>query len=57
MYERLSDLVDCLPVSQGIWKCKGLESGTEFSEVDLSEREWTDYDEKVGMQNRLIMAK
>ena len=33
---------------QGIWKCKGVESGTVFSEVDLTEGEWTDYDEKVG---------
>ncbi|KAI5123628.1 hypothetical protein M0805_003442 [Coniferiporia weirii] len=32
---------------QGIWKCKGVESGTIFSEVDLSEHEWTDYDEKA----------
>jgi hypothetical protein len=34
---------------QGIWKCVGAESGTVFSEVDLSEGEWTDYDEKVGI--------
>lgn len=34
---------------QGIWKCKGIESGTPFSEVDLIEGEWTDYDEKVGV--------
>jgi hypothetical protein len=32
--------------SQGIWKCAGL-SGTPFPEVDLSEKEWNDYDEKV----------
>ncbi|EJD03985.1 DUF866-domain-containing protein, partial [Fomitiporia mediterranea MF3/22] len=31
----------------GIWKCKGTESGTIFSEVDLTEGEWTDYDEKA----------
>ncbi|KAH8120289.1 hypothetical protein DFH11DRAFT_1559342 [Phellopilus nigrolimitatus] len=32
---------------KGIWKCKGTESGTVFTDVDLSEREWTDYDEKA----------
>jgi hypothetical protein len=31
---------------QGVWKCVGVDSGTVFDEVDLSE-EWTDYDEKV----------
>ncbi|TFK77183.1 DUF866-domain-containing protein [Pluteus cervinus] len=31
---------------RGIWKCKGTESGTLFPEVDLSEGEWTEYDEK-----------
>lgn len=33
--------------SQGTWKCVGAESGTAFPEVDLSEGEWVDYDEKV----------
>lgn len=32
---------------RGIWKCAGLESGTVFPEVDLSEGEWVDYDEKA----------
>lgn len=32
---------------QGTWKCVGLESGTVFSEVDMDEGEWVDYDEKV----------
>jgi len=31
---------------RGIWKCVGSESGMAFPEVDLSEGEWTDYDEK-----------
>jgi len=34
---------------QGTWKCVGSESGTQFMEVDLSEKEWTDYDEKAKM--------
>lgn len=34
-------------VTQGVWKCIGAESGTVFSEVDLDEGEWVDYDEKV----------
>ncbi|KAI0361320.1 DUF866-domain-containing protein [Trametes cingulata] len=40
---------------RGIWKCVGIESGTVFSEVDLEEGEWVDYDEKaaqpVGVSN------
>ena len=31
---------------QGTWKCVGVESGSPF-ELDLSEGEWVDYDEKV----------
>lgn len=34
---------------QGIWKCKGAESETVFDEVDLSEGEWVDYDEKASL--------
>ncbi|CUA72401.1 UPF0587 protein [Rhizoctonia solani] len=32
---------------RGIWTCKGVESGTVFDEVDLDEKEWTDYDPKA----------
>lgn len=32
---------------QGTWKCVGVESGTVFDDVDLTEGEWTDYDEKT----------
>nr|CAG4636641.1 EOG090X0HQJ [Eubosmina coregoni] len=28
------------------WLVEGLESGTKFSDIDLSEKEWADYDEK-----------
>jgi len=34
---------------QGIWQCVGKESRTSFPEVDLSEGEWTDYDEKAAL--------
>lgn len=34
---------------RGIWKCVGQESGTKFDEVDLEDREWTDYDEKASV--------
>ena len=27
---------------------EGRESGTEFNDVDLTEKEWADYDEKSG---------
>jgi len=40
---------------QGNWRCVGFESGTQFDEVDLTDNEWTDYDEKakvpVGVMN------
>jgi len=32
----------------GIWKCKG-SNGAVFSEVDLTEGEWNDYDEKAAL--------
>ncbi|KAF7347909.1 hypothetical protein MVEN_01548800 [Mycena venus] len=33
---------------RGIWKCKGMK-GTVFSDVDLEDGEWTDYDEKAAL--------
>ena len=41
---------------QGIWKCVGTK-GTVFSEVELVEGEWNDYDEKVNILNILYRAK
>ncbi|ETN40715.1 uncharacterized protein HMPREF1541_04995 [Cyphellophora europaea CBS 101466] len=32
----------------GEWEAKGVESGTLFTGIDLSEGEWFDYDEKAG---------
>ena len=30
------------------WSCQGVESGTKFGQIDLSEnKEWMDYDEKT----------
>nr|CAG4646690.1 EOG090X0HQJ [Macrothrix elegans] len=29
------------------WSVEGLESGTKFSDIDLSDKEWADYDEKA----------
>lgn len=34
-------------LTKGTWKCVGVESGTQFTEVSLDENEWVDYDEKV----------
>lgn len=31
---------------QGDWKASGLESGTKFTSIDLTEGEWFEYDEK-----------
>ncbi|CAL1546587.1 unnamed protein product [Lymnaea stagnalis] len=39
------------------WEAKGLESGTIFSEVDLKEREWFDYDEKAGQSVSITELK
>jgi len=32
---------------RGIWNCEGTGSGTKFTEVDLEDGEWVDYDEKA----------
>uniref|UniRef100_F1LFV1 Uncharacterized protein n=1 Tax=Ascaris suum TaxID=6253 RepID=F1LFV1_ASCSU len=32
---------------RGGWRAVGIESGTTFDDVDLSEKEWADYDEKA----------
>ncbi|KXL46457.1 hypothetical protein M433DRAFT_65643 [Acidomyces richmondensis BFW] len=32
----------------GAWKATGIESGTKFADIDLTEGEWFDYDEKAG---------
>jgi len=34
---------------RGNWKCVGQDSGTVFDDVELEEREWTDYDEKSSL--------
>jgi len=31
------------------WRCEGAESGTPFADVDLSEKEWVEYDEKAAL--------
>lgn len=31
-----------------MWKAKGVESNTSFHEIDLTEGDWFDYDEKAG---------
>ena len=36
-----------------MWKCVGVGSGTKFEDVDLSEGEWVDYDEKVAVHHPL----
>lgn len=33
---------------EGVWRAKGADSNTAFADVDLSEGEWFDYDEKAG---------
>ncbi|ELQ33953.1 DUF866 domain-containing protein [Pyricularia oryzae Y34] len=33
---------------EGNWLAEGVESGTKFTEIDLDEGEWFEYDEKAG---------
>lgn len=33
------------------WKAKGHESGTPFEDIDLTEGDWADYDEKVNARS------
>ena len=40
------ELVEFIP--EGLFSCKGAETSTVFEEVDLSEGEWYDYDERAG---------
>lgn len=40
--------------SQGEWEAQGIESGTKFTGIDLSEGEWFDYDEKAGEEVSII---
>lgn len=34
----------------GDWKARGLDSGTVFKDIDLTEGDWFDYDEKAGAE-------
>jgi hypothetical protein len=34
--------------ADGDWLATGLETGTKFEGIDLSEGEWYDYDDKAG---------
>ncbi|KAK0274424.1 hypothetical protein LTR35_011578 [Friedmanniomyces endolithicus] len=34
--------------ADGAWKATGVESGTKFADIDLTEGKWFDYDEKAG---------
>lgn len=37
-----------LTESQGDWLATGIDSGSKFTAIDLTEGEWFDYDEKAG---------
>jgi hypothetical protein len=43
--------------SQGEWKASGLESGTKFAGIDLTDGEWFDYDEKAGEEVSITNVK
>jgi hypothetical protein len=38
---------EVLKVLQGDWKAVGVESGTKFASIDLTEGDWYEYDEKA----------
>lgn len=46
-----------LTLIQGEWKATGLESGTQFSGIDLTDGEWFDYDEKAGEEVSITTVK
>lgn len=37
-------------IPEGRWQCVGSETNTPFTEVDLEDGEWYDYDEKAGSE-------
>lgn len=37
-------------IPEGRWQCVGAETNTSFTEVDLEDGEWYDYDEKAGSE-------
>ncbi|KAF1982907.1 DUF866-domain-containing protein [Aulographum hederae CBS 113979] len=41
----------------GDWQASGLDSSTKFTEIDLSEGDWFDYDEKAGDEVSIKDAK
>ncbi|KIW06581.1 uncharacterized protein PV09_02300 [Verruconis gallopava] len=43
--------------ADGEWLCEGVESGTKFTAVDLSESEWFEYDEKAGEEVSITGVK
>ncbi|POS87324.1 hypothetical protein EPUL_001028, partial [Erysiphe pulchra] len=40
------ELIEFLP--EGEWLANGIQSGTQFTNIDLTEGEWFDYDESSG---------
>ncbi|VDM49919.1 unnamed protein product [Toxocara canis] len=38
---------------RGGWRAVGVESGTPFEDIDLSEKEWADYDEKSSVATEI----
>ncbi|KAJ7492707.1 hypothetical protein FB451DRAFT_1336557 [Mycena latifolia] len=48
--------IDLSKLIRGMWKCKGMK-GTVFSEVDLEDGEWTDYDEKAALSVGVLEFK
>ena len=47
------------PIPQSGWTAQGAESGTKFEDIDLTEGDWADYDEKVcqDMTSFIIVAE
>ncbi|KAK3051880.1 hypothetical protein LTR09_006834 [Extremus antarcticus] len=43
--------------ADGDWKAVGLESGTKFAAIDLTDGEWFDYDEKPGEEVSIVNVK
>lgn len=47
MIEFITSCVNIRLFFQNGWVVEGLESGMKFSDIDLSDKEWVEYDEKA----------
>lgn len=57
IFETLHILPPYLNLVQGEWLAEGIDSGSKFTAIDLSEGEWFDYDEKANEEVSITELK